>query len=105
VFVLPSTGRLEAFGIVVLEAMATAKPVIVTDIPGVRELVRHRKEGLIVEPFDVRALAQAIETLIGDRDLRNRMGSSARERVLTNFTWDKLARDTEKIYEDVLAEK
>jgi glycosyltransferase involved in cell wall biosynthesis len=57
VFVLPSISRLEAFGLVVLEAMASAKPVIVSKIQGVRELIEGGKEGLHAEPMNAEILA------------------------------------------------
>ena len=70
VFVLPSVSRLEAFGIVALEAMATAKPVIVADIPGVREIIEDGREGLLSDPVNPRDLAEKIRRLLADPEGR-----------------------------------
>src|SRR5947207_13469151 len=68
VFVLPSVSRLEAFGIVALEAMATGKPVIVADIPGVREIIEDDQDGLLDDPVNPRDLADKLRRLLGDSD-------------------------------------
>src|SRR2546430_14210508 len=57
VFALPSVSRLEAFGIVALEAMSTGKPVIVADIPGARERIADGRHGLLADPLNPRDLA------------------------------------------------
>src|SRR5437667_7600211 len=85
VFVLPSVSRLEAFGIVALEAMATAKPVVVTDIPGVREVLENGVEGLLAEPVNPEELAAKISLLLGDAKLRREMGKRGRRKVESQF--------------------
>ena len=60
VVILPSTSRLEAFGIVGLEGMATGKPLILSDIPGVRDVISN-DEGFIVEPLDPEALKHLLK--------------------------------------------
>lgn len=101
VFVLPSVSRLEAFGIVALEAMATGKPVVVADIPGVREVIEDGREGLLADPVNPQDLAAKIQRLIGDPALRERMGRLGREKVLANFTTEKVADQVLAIYEEV----
>jgi colanic acid/amylovoran biosynthesis glycosyltransferase len=71
---------------VVLEAMACAKPVVVTDSGGTREAVRDGIEGFVVPPRDTDRLVAALTTLCRDPDLRRRMGNAARARVEANFT-------------------
>src|SRR5207237_8181353 len=66
VFVLPSVSRLEAFGIVALEAMSTGKPVIVADIPGGREVIEDGRDGLLADPVNPRDLAEKIRRLPSD---------------------------------------
>lgn len=83
--VLPAVTR-EGLPRSVLEAAASARPLVVTDVPGCRHVVRRDIDGIIVAPADARALADALERLAGDAALRARMGVSARQRVLDGFT-------------------
>jgi len=102
VFVLPSVSRLEAFGIVALEAMATAKPVVVTDIPGVREVVTDGVEGLLADPVHPEDLAAKIRTLLANPDRRAEMGRRGRDKVESRFRIDQVAIAVERLYEEVL---
>lgn len=101
VFVLPSISRLEAFGLVVLEAMASSRPVIVSHIPGVMELITHGDEGLHAEPMNAEDLAEKINLLLSDPALRKKMGEKGRKKVENEFTWDKVVRQIEEVYEEV----
>jgi phosphatidylinositol alpha-1,6-mannosyltransferase len=98
VTVLPSISRLEAFGLVGLEAMATEKPVVLSDIPGVREVIEDGNQGLLTRPTDPKDLAQKVNTLIDDPELRTKMGKRGRKRVMENFTWDVVGKEFEKVY-------
>src|SRR2546425_367140 len=102
VFVLPSVSRLEAFGIVALEAMATAKPVIVADIPGVREVIEDGREGLLAEPMNARDLAEKIRRLLADPEARRVMGQRGREKVLESFGIELVTDRIENVYRAVL---
>ena len=91
VFVLPSTSRAEAFGYVQLEAMASGKPVISTDVPsGVSWVNQHERTGLIVPAGDAGALRAALRRLLEDEPLRVRLGRQARARVEDAFTMEHL---------------
>src|SRR5207247_4329691 len=79
-FVLPSVSRLEAFGIVALEAMASGKTVVVSDIPGVREVIEDGKEGLLADPVNPQDLAKKIRWLLTDPEARRAMGQRGREK-------------------------
>ncbi|HYM38793.1 MAG TPA: glycosyltransferase family 4 protein [Thermoplasmata archaeon] len=103
VFVLPSVSRLEAFGIVALEAMATGKAVVVADIPGVREVIEDGKEGLLADPVNPQDLAEKIRRLIENPTLRAEMGRRAREKVLARFTTETVADQILQVYADVRA--
>ena len=100
VFTLPST-MLEIFGIVNLEAMACGVPIVASKIGGVPDVVKDGENGLLVQPRDSGALADAIIYLLENEDVRERMGKNGRVKV-ENYSWDKIAEETEKIYEAVL---
>ncbi len=100
--VLPAITR-EGMPRAVLEAAASARPLIVTDVPGCRHFVRHGVEGLIVPPGDPDALADALGTLAPDADLRARLGAAARQRVLDGFTTAQVAAATRDAYASLLS--
>jgi len=102
VFVMPSIT--ETFGIVVIEAMASGKPVVVTRSGGPEELVVDGKNGFVVGPRDSEALADRIITILTDESLAERMGRYGRIHAERNFNWDKTAVETMKVYEDALSE-
>jgi glycosyltransferase involved in cell wall biosynthesis len=102
-FVLPSVSRLEAFGIVALEAMASGKPVVVSDIPGVREVITDGKEGLLADPVDPEDLGGKIRILLADDRKRSAMGKAGREKVETNFSVKAVVDRIETLYRDLLA--
>lgn len=102
VFLLPSVSRLEAFGLVILEAMASGKAVIVSDIPGVREVIENNVEGLLAEPLNSKDIAEKINFLLADKELRERMGKNGRKKVEENYQISTIARQVENVYRDVL---
>ncbi len=101
--VLPSTTRGEAFGVVLLEAMATGKPVIASNLPGVRSVVSDGEAGLLVPPGDVARLAQAIGALLDDPSRRQEMGVVGRAKVEAAYTWPRIIARLEQVYQEVLA--
>jgi glycosyltransferase involved in cell wall biosynthesis len=102
--VLPSITMGEAFGIVLLEAMACAKPVIASDLPGVRTVAAHGECGLVFPPGDSAALASALGRLFADGDLRRRMGANGRARVESTYAWARIGESLAQIYAQVSAE-
>ena len=74
VVVLPSIDKSEAFGIVLTEAMACGKPVIASDLPGVRSVVEHEANGFLVEPKNENILAEKINLILLSRELRKKFG-------------------------------
>lgn len=103
VFVLPSVSRLEAFGIVALEAMASGKPVVVSDIPGVREVITDGKEGLLADPVDSEDLGGKIRILLADDQKRSQMGGAGRAAVERNFSVEIVVERIEALYRDLVA--
>ncbi len=96
-FVFPSTGRAEAFGMVALEAMSAGLPVIASDLPGVRSLIG--RDDMLVEPGSVNMLARKIDLLLHDKEMRDRIGGENREKVLSKYTWKKVVDELESAYE------
>ncbi len=101
VVVVPSMG--EGFGMVALEAMERARPVIAAAIGGLGELVRHGETGLLVPPGEAEPLREAIVRLAGDRELAARMGEAGRRRALDRFLQQFCTDRTELLYEGALA--
>jgi len=102
VFVLPSVEPSEAFGIVQLEAMANGVPVVNTDLPtGVPWVSVDGETGLTVPPRDAGALARAVDRLLADGPLRERLGRAARRRVERRFTRERMLDRYEAVYRDV----
>jgi glycogen synthase len=95
VFVMPS--RVEAFGIVVLEAWRAETPTIVTTNGGPKEFVQDGESALVVDPNDTSALAEAVHLLLSDEDLRGRLASNAKAR-LDDFTWSRIRGQYEDAY-------
>lgn len=105
VTVLPSTTMGEAFGLVLIESMASETPVIATRLPGVRAVVTHNEDGLLVDPGDIPALAAAIIQILSDEPKRRLMGQRGRAKVESQFAWPRIGARLEAIYTQVLAER
>jgi len=101
VFAAPATGR-ESFGIVLVEAMAAGLPVVASDIPGYREVVRRGIDGLLVPPSDPTALARALRRLLEDPPLHRTLSEAGRARAEA-FDWSVIAARIEHCYEEALA--
>lgn len=99
-FCLPSLVRAEAFGMVLVEAMAYGRPIVATNIPGsgVPWVNRHDETGLNVTPSDAVALADALRTLLDDKALAHRMGAAGRRRFESEFTVSRMIDAVEHLY-------
>lgn len=96
------TSSKEGWGITNLEAAACGTPTVASDAPGLRDSVRDRETGFLVPHGDTEALADRLETLLGDEALRRRMGRNAR-RFAEGYSWDASARKMERFLGDRLA--
>jgi len=103
VFVLPSPH--EAMPYTVLEAMASAKPVIAIEGTGAQDAVQEGETGLLVPPRDPEALAAAIMALLRDKAKSQAMGLAGRKVVESRFTLAQMIRQTEKLYTTLLETK
>ena len=101
--VVACPSRREGFGVACLEAMAHARPVVATSTGGLLDLVDDGETGLLVPPHDVPALRAALERLLGDRELRRRLGDAGRRRATERFSWERATEATLAAYADVLA--
>ena len=100
VVVLPSL--FEGLGVSVLEAMAAGKAVIASRVGGLPELVVDGTTGFLVKPGDIEGLANAIAKLAGDRMRIREMGQKGKERLNQNFTLERMARENEEYYYNLL---
>ena len=89
----------EGQGITLLEAQATAKPVVAFNVTAINEVVKNKETGLLVKP-DNHELANAILTLLSNESLREKLGSSGREFVSQNFSWDICAKNMFQVYSE-----
>ncbi|MFP4381246.1 MAG: glycosyltransferase [Candidatus Sumerlaeia bacterium] len=104
IFVLsPVAG--ESLGTSILEGFLMKLPAVATDVGGVCESVRDGKTGFLVPPADPDALAEALEKLIQDPELRKQFGNAGHDMVLEEFTVEQLAKNTEAVYKKVLADR
>jgi glycosyltransferase involved in cell wall biosynthesis len=103
VFCLPSVARSEAFGLVQIEAHAAGTPVVSTDLTtGVPYANLDGITGLTVPVGDAAALAAALNRLLADDALRERLGRQAEERALTQFTIPKMVEQTLRVYDEAI---
>ena len=104
ILALPSI-QPEPFGMVVLEAMATGKPVIATAHGGPLETIIEGKTGYLVSAAAPSDMANALQILAKNTDLRLQLGVQARRHVAQNFTFDQHTRAFQELYEDLIDSK
>lgn len=93
----------EPFGLPVVEAMAAARPVVASRAGGIPELVQDGRTGLLVEPDDPEALADALLALLADPELCRVMGAAGREEVAAHWTWQLAAERLRSVYASLAA--
>jgi len=92
----------ESFGVSVLEASACEKPVIVTNVGGLPEVVENGVTGIIIPPADYNKLADAIEKLVLNEELRKQMGKKGRERVEALYNWHNNVKQMIAVYQQAV---
>jgi glycosyltransferase involved in cell wall biosynthesis len=92
----------DAFGLVMLEAMACGVPVIATEHSGAPEVMRDGESGYVVPACDDEALADRMAGLIEEAELRRSMGEKARQRVVSMYTWEHYKRRIRSAYAEIL---
>jgi glycosyltransferase involved in cell wall biosynthesis len=101
--VLPSI--FEGFGIVVLEAWALKKPVIVADVKPLNEIVEHGKNGFIVNPCNPKEWVEYIKLLLENKDLARRMGENGYRELINKYTINKCVNKLEQLYRQIISGK
>ncbi len=96
--ILPSINNNEAFGIVLIEAMACGLTLIASDLPGVRSVFTNKREGLLVKPGDVISLKEALEKIINNKSLRKSMSLAARELATRKYSEEKMKERLERLF-------
>lgn len=100
IFLLPS--RVESFPLSIMEAMATELPVVASTVGGIPDLVRHGVDGFLHDAADLEGMAQSVVTLVDDAELRARLGHAGRQRVLEEFSLQKMGDRALRRYEELL---
>jgi len=101
VFIFPSRWP-EAFGLTLVEAMAAGKAVVAMKIGAVPEIVEHEVNGILVPPEDLSSLLKAVTRLLQDREMAFRLGQNAQARAREMFNLDRMAKEIEAVYREVL---
>jgi glycosyltransferase involved in cell wall biosynthesis len=99
IFVFPS--HYEGLPTVLLEAMSSGLPVVVTDIPAHRDVIKNWKNGIFVKRNSPEDIAEKITYLLENKKLREKLGRNARKTIEKNFTWNKICDKFEKLYKSI----
>jgi glycosyltransferase involved in cell wall biosynthesis len=91
----------ESFGVAVIEAMACEKPVVVTEVGGLKEVVEENVSGIFVPPSNIEKTAAAILDLLNDPGKAKRLGKAGRNNVLKKYDWNQNLDDIEKLYKKI----
>jgi glycosyltransferase involved in cell wall biosynthesis len=102
VFSFPSLK--EGMPLSVLEAMASAVPVVGSNIPGINDVIIHGENGILVPPRNPEALANTIMLLLQNRGLRRKLGQNARQLMIEKYSWNVVIEKIERIYNEAIEE-
>lgn len=90
---------------ILIEAASCGRPIVATDVPGCREIVRNNENGLLIPPHDSKSLATALKNLIENPELRARMGARGCEIVMAEFSEEIVVKQTLALYKKLLITK
>lgn len=99
---VPVAGVEEATSVLALEAMASGKPVVASNLGGLREIIAHGDTGVLVSPGDPEALGASVAELLHDDKRRRDLGERARSYVVAHHSWASIAQKVEAVYERLL---
>jgi glycosyltransferase involved in cell wall biosynthesis len=99
--IIVCSSLMETFPMVVLEAMSYAKPIVATDVGGIREMIADRDTGLLVPPADAAALAEGIRHYLDDWDKATAIGKRAQEKAKAQFSVVKQSGEFTRLYEEL----
>ncbi len=100
--VFVQSSKWEAMSVVILEAMSAGKPIVATDVGENAVVLEHEKSGVIIAPNDVQQLADAMERLLLDENLRKQLGEQAKQRFIENFTVEKMADNYSNLFDSLI---
>jgi glycosyltransferase involved in cell wall biosynthesis len=100
IFVLPS--RSESFPLVNMEALSCETPVVATDVGGISEVVLHNKNGVLVEPNDAKKLAEGLQYLLDNEDIRKKFGRTGRKYIVENYSSENTVKKLCDIYNELI---
>lgn len=103
IYVAVSTEDSESFGVAILEASSCSKPVIVSNVGGLTEVVEDHKTGFIVEKENAESIVEAIEVLLNDENLRNELGRNGRNKVIKEYNWKDCVERMISIYNSTMS--
>jgi len=101
VCVLPSIDKSEAFGLALIEAMACGKPVVATDLAGVRSVVEDGVNGLLTQPKNAADLAAKINYLLINPEIAQEFGHNGRKKVEEEYEWGRIGRKLDELYKSL----
>jgi glycosyltransferase involved in cell wall biosynthesis len=96
------TSHWEGLGRSLTEAMYTGRPVVATNVEGVPELVRNGETGMLVEPRNIQAIADAIVQVLQDPELAARLGRAGRQKITESFQYEKMVKEIEFVYDELM---
>jgi glycosyltransferase involved in cell wall biosynthesis len=102
IVVIPSVLDSESFGVAAVEASACEKPVVVSNVGGLVEVIQDGVNGLVAEPKNALDLAEKIEVLIENVDLRKKLGKEGRKIALEKYDWNKCLENQINAYDFIL---
>lgn len=100
VFILPSL--FETFGVTLLEAMASGRTVIASDIPGPQDIITHGHDGFLFEKGNVEQLVEYLDLCLSNKNLRERLGKNARKTIEQKFSFNTIANEYLEIYDSII---